>query len=434
MKIKRPVLCSVAVLATSSGAYAADAVVVEPEPVEYVRVCDAYGSGFFFIPGTETCIRLSGYVRSSFEKLYVDGEIGGDLAGAPRTGAGSDTTLSDPTFQNWANRGRLNLDTRNETEFGTLRALYRLEGGSSNVDVDIDLDVALISLAGFRAGFAGANYWSTNHGFGAVNAESLAFNAGGIIYEDGFYGFDDATIFDYTFSQDNFAITIGAEDTRISYGRDNFNNATNNGGTDGRVNFYAGFNYSGDFGTLAFTAAHDSLATKVNSLGVTTDIGGWAYKVSANIDLSSIAPGAFLAGYYLNDGDYNTDYLHTALISENPDEIYGIAGQVNLSDTVELWANYWVAVGGDAFAGGSPSEVAGVAGTGNLINEGDVDQFSIGLNWFPSATPGFHIKASYTHGQVENSGSFLVNGTAASQANGTSFDYDAFIVSLRRDF
>ena len=33
------------------------------EPVEYVRVCDAYGSGFFYIPGSETCLRFDGYAR-----------------------------------------------------------------------------------------------------------------------------------------------------------------------------------------------------------------------------------------------------------------------------------------------------------------------------------------------------------------------------------
>ena len=63
MKIKSLLLGSAAALAAVSGARAADAVVIaEPEPVEYVRVCDAYGAGFFYIPGTETCLRISGYV------------------------------------------------------------------------------------------------------------------------------------------------------------------------------------------------------------------------------------------------------------------------------------------------------------------------------------------------------------------------------------
>jgi hypothetical protein len=33
-------------------------------PVEYVRVCTLYGAGFFYIPGTDTCIKLGSYVRA----------------------------------------------------------------------------------------------------------------------------------------------------------------------------------------------------------------------------------------------------------------------------------------------------------------------------------------------------------------------------------
>lgn len=32
--------------------------------IDYVRICDAYGRGFHFIPGTETCLKFSGYVRA----------------------------------------------------------------------------------------------------------------------------------------------------------------------------------------------------------------------------------------------------------------------------------------------------------------------------------------------------------------------------------
>ena len=77
MNIKSLLLGSAAAMVAVSGAQAADAVVVEAEPVEYVRVCDAYGSGFFFIPGTETCIRFSGYVRTQYTKLNVDNETTG---------------------------------------------------------------------------------------------------------------------------------------------------------------------------------------------------------------------------------------------------------------------------------------------------------------------------------------------------------------------
>ena len=41
-------------------------------PVEYVKVCDAYGAGFFFIPGTDTCLKVGGYVRAEYQ--YTPGK------------------------------------------------------------------------------------------------------------------------------------------------------------------------------------------------------------------------------------------------------------------------------------------------------------------------------------------------------------------------
>jgi hypothetical protein len=41
------------------GAQAAD-LPVKVKAVEYVRICSLYGAGFFYIPGTDTCIKLGG--------------------------------------------------------------------------------------------------------------------------------------------------------------------------------------------------------------------------------------------------------------------------------------------------------------------------------------------------------------------------------------
>jgi hypothetical protein len=73
MNIKSLILGSAAALVAVTGARAADAIVVipDPEPVEYVRVCDVYGAGYFYIPGTETCLRISGYYR--YEIRYWPG-------------------------------------------------------------------------------------------------------------------------------------------------------------------------------------------------------------------------------------------------------------------------------------------------------------------------------------------------------------------------
>ncbi len=103
MNIKSLLLGSAAALAAATGAHAADAIVAaEPEPLEYVRICDAYGAGYFFIPGTETCLKLGGRVRT--EGLWKD-------AYNPASHNG---TL-------WHTRAEINVDTATDTEYGALK-------------------------------------------------------------------------------------------------------------------------------------------------------------------------------------------------------------------------------------------------------------------------------------------------------------------------
>ena len=121
MNIKSLLLGSAAALVAVSGARAADAVVIaEPEPMEYVRVCDVYGTGFYYIPGTETCLRIGGYIRYDIGVGYLghqdvidkedfsDGEI-----------ERNDSYYKRARFQ-------LRVDSRSETELGTLRTYAAL--------------------------------------------------------------------------------------------------------------------------------------------------------------------------------------------------------------------------------------------------------------------------------------------------------------------
>ncbi|MFX7106338.1 porin, partial [Acinetobacter baumannii] len=60
--IKSLILGSAAVIAASAGAQAAD-LPVKAKAVQYVKICSLYGAGFYYIPGTDTCIKLGGYVQ-----------------------------------------------------------------------------------------------------------------------------------------------------------------------------------------------------------------------------------------------------------------------------------------------------------------------------------------------------------------------------------
>ena len=105
--VKSLLLGSAAGIAAVAGAHAADLPSRKSDPVEYVRVCSAYGAGFFYIPGTDTCLRVGGRVRAE----YAVGTRFGDYQDAYGTRA----------------RGRLNIDARTATAYGTLRTFFRYE-------------------------------------------------------------------------------------------------------------------------------------------------------------------------------------------------------------------------------------------------------------------------------------------------------------------
>jgi hypothetical protein len=75
------------------------------------RPCPEYGAGFVQVPGTETCVRIGGGLR---------GEV---QAGGPRT----------PTHDivGLRSEGRLDFDTRTQTDYGPVRTFVRVRGGNA---------------------------------------------------------------------------------------------------------------------------------------------------------------------------------------------------------------------------------------------------------------------------------------------------------------
>jgi len=60
--VKSLLLGSAAGLVAMTGAQAAD-LPVKAKAVQYVKICSLYGAGFYYIPGTDTCIKIGGFVR-----------------------------------------------------------------------------------------------------------------------------------------------------------------------------------------------------------------------------------------------------------------------------------------------------------------------------------------------------------------------------------
>ncbi|WP_409192380.1 porin [Bradyrhizobium sp. RDM4] len=118
MNFKSLLLGSVAGLVAAGGAQAAD-LPLKAKAVEYVRICSLYGAGFYYIPGTDTCIKLGGYLRAD---LILGGA--GDYNFRQGSSAGTNNRLTD--YYHSRARQDLTIDTRTATEYGVVRTFADL--------------------------------------------------------------------------------------------------------------------------------------------------------------------------------------------------------------------------------------------------------------------------------------------------------------------
>ena len=297
MNIKSLLLGSAAALVAVSGARAADAVVIaEPEPMEYVRICDTYGAGFYYIPGTETCLKFSGYIRYDigvgslgledvFDKETVvvgpDDDIDPVDGGFER----NDTYYKRARFQ-------LRVDARQETELGTLRGYAAVNfqydtyanapqleddgwesypwvaNGITTTADSLSIDHAYIELGGFRVGKTDSLY-NTFVGFAGpvINDE-----VGGVGY-----GAGGTHQIAYTFTGGNgFSAAIALEEgSGAVYTLDSYTPHVTGGlgyaAGWGSITGVAG--YDGNYGTFAGKLRGDFKIGDAVSLFV---MGGWA--------------------------------------------------------------------------------------------------------------------------------------------------------------
>src|SRR3984893_12556750 len=62
--VKSLLLGTAAGFVAVAGAQAADMPV--KAAVQYVKICNLYGDGFFYLPGTNICVKIGGYVRAEY--------------------------------------------------------------------------------------------------------------------------------------------------------------------------------------------------------------------------------------------------------------------------------------------------------------------------------------------------------------------------------
>jgi len=137
--VKSLLLGSAAGLAVVSTGQAAD-LPVKAKPVEYVKVCSLYGAGFYYMPGTDICLKIGGYVRAE-----ITDYSGGNFQQGP-----NQTDFNNRLTNNLTMRARayITADAREQTAFGTARAYVAV--GLSSTDVGNTL---LPSFQGFNRAF-----------------------------------------------------------------------------------------------------------------------------------------------------------------------------------------------------------------------------------------------------------------------------------------
>jgi len=387
MNIKSLLLGSAAALVAVSGARAADAVTVaEPEPAEYVKICDVYGAGYFYIPGTETCLRIGGYVR--YEAALGDvGSFDGSKAFDVQSGKEQ---------SNWHKNTRFTLKTwtGQETELGTLKTYTETRfnfgnhndygtrtNGAYNVahNKDVSLNFAWIQLGGLRVG-KDESAFNTFSGY-----------AGNVINDTIVpYGDFDTNVVQYYFDAGNgFSAVVSLEE-----------GAGRKGTIDSYVpHIVGGVKWTQGWGAISGVVAYDSNYEEV------------AGKVRLDVTVSD-ALSLFVMGGYGSDDNLN-----------DPANFVPAHGR----GFYKQWGGNWAFWTGGTYKFNEKTSF-------NLQVSGDQEKnYGVSANVAYTAVPGFTITAEvdYDHyGHFNDPASFTnVNWTNADKKNSVGG-----VLRFQRDF
>jgi hypothetical protein len=320
-----------AVLMSATASQAADLAKKAPVAVDYVKVCDAYGAGFFYIPGTDTCLRIGGYVRA--EAFGGSADFSGDLA-ETATVAGPGAATNDRNDNSYITRSRLNLfaDARSNTEFGLLRSFGAINASFNSTSGHVfELDKAFIQWGGLTAGLA-ASYWDLFTGY------TLQRYFSADEYDD------SRTLLAYTFGLGNgLDASISLEDAAQ---RTSYNGLSLYGGND-VPDIIARLRLTQAWGSAQVMGAAHYLHGNTAAIG---DDWGYAFGAGVTINLPMLGAGdaiALQAAY----GDGALAYVSHNLKSANATRNVGLIGNVALTGANGLIADFNAA--GDTSSGWS---------------------------------------------------------------------------------
>jgi hypothetical protein len=294
---KRLLLCSAASLVAVGGAQAAD-LPVKAKPVEYVKICTLYGEGFYYIPGSDTCIKFGGYILADY---------GWNTSGAMVPGYTGTTGARDRTVSQYSTRHRANIqfDTRTQTDYGTLRTFSSVHFQNQDGTFSFNLARAFIQWAGFTFGRAQSfqDTWGVTGSWHYAQQQNNSDTSANGVNQIA-----------YTWELGNgMTLTVGADEVRRKVVTDLSNLGAIKVGAE-PINSYGGqrwpdphidFKVNQAWGYWATTfVAHDVIATYYDCTGQAANTGapvtncghpndkvGWAVQTGAEFKMDFINPG-----------------------------------------------------------------------------------------------------------------------------------------------
>jgi hypothetical protein len=191
-------LASTAGMAVVTSAEAADAL-LKAKPVQYVKICTLYGDGYYYIPGTDTCLKLGGYARADF---------GFNGTGARTPQYSGTAGAADRTVTQFGTRHRANLaiDTRTPTEYGVVRTVTAMHFQNQDQTESFNVQRAFVQWAGFTFGRAKSfsDTWSIRGDWGYATQQNQS--------DTGANGVNEIA---YTFELGNgLTLSLGADERR----------------------------------------------------------------------------------------------------------------------------------------------------------------------------------------------------------------------------
>jgi len=400
MKLRSSLLLGLAAGLGAVGAAQAADLPMKAKVVEYVKVCSLYGAGFYYVPGSDTCIKLSGYMR-------IDLIVNSNADHTGNTGGPGGAQNRYTNGYTWRSRSDVDIDTRTATEYGVVRTFfdatfnwtsdsYTANGGSSiysaigtspgplnagggNVAYGaVGVYYAFIQFAGFTMGHAVSQFSAPWIAYPGNNFDGLVGGGGTIT---------GVNQFTYTANLGTgLTLALSAQDQTAYYQAGVFNMGATTGydpvANKPGANPFGGNNYAGtitpDFvgmfraeqswGMLqASVALHDNHAAYYNGLengGHPDDKWGWAGQLALSLKNLPTGTGDAInvQGVYTNGATrYNIqemgaqagstaiyDGIRSVGYGMAPDTVFGAGGQQELVSTwgvrgafTHNWDPYW---------------------------------------------------------------------------------------------